>query len=65
MGDAGHCERLNVSWALRRPKRRSREWDVAPLALVIVWRERNRGAFEGIEKGFANLRNSLFALNSF
>lgn len=51
------------SWAGFRRRRRQKAWKFSPLALMwIVWGERNRIAFEGIENNFAHLRNSLLSL---
>lgn len=36
-------------------------WDVALIALVwVVWKERNRRAFEGIENDSVNLKEQSF-----
>lgn len=54
------------SWAHRSRRRRCRACEVAPLSLLwTIWRERNRRAFDRIEKIFVHLRNSLFSLVSF
>uniref|UniRef100_A0A0V0GU85 Putative ovule protein n=1 Tax=Solanum chacoense TaxID=4108 RepID=A0A0V0GU85_SOLCH len=41
---------LMFSWKSGRRRRRRRAWNMVQLALMwVVWRERNRRAFEGVE----------------
>lgn len=62
----GTVRDLLHSWAGRRKKRRQRAWEVTLLALMsVVWKERNRRAFEGNEHDFVHLRNSLLTLIAF
>lgn len=49
---------LIFSWMSESARRRHKVWDVTPLALMrVIWKERNRRAFEGAEMSFAQLRN--------
>lgn len=42
------------TWAYRRGKRSPRAWNVTPLAVMWLFGERNRRAFEGVEQDIAN-----------
>uniref|UniRef100_A0A0V0HM88 Putative ovule protein n=1 Tax=Solanum chacoense TaxID=4108 RepID=A0A0V0HM88_SOLCH len=56
-------EVLMFSWKSGARRRRHKDWNVTPLVFMwVVWRERNRGAFEGVETSFAHLRSTLRSL---
>lgn len=54
---AENCERIDIQleeW---------KNWNLVPLALMwVVWRERNRRTFDGVEWSFPQLRSSLRSL---
>lgn len=52
-------------WAFRRSKRRRRAWDVTTNSYVGNMEQRNRRAFERVEKDFVHVRSSLVGLVSF
>lgn len=50
------------SWIYRRRKRRCTTQDVAPLELMwTIWKERNRRAFDGVEKDYTIKRHVLLS----
>lgn len=51
---------LMLSWENGARRRRYNSWNVTPLALMwVIWKERNKKVFEGVEISFTQLRSSL------
>lgn len=54
---------LMLSWKSGRRRKKQRAWNMVLIALMwVVWRERNRRAFEGAESSFLQLKCSLRSL---
>lgn len=59
----GCAKELMLNWKSGARGRRHKAWDVTPLALTwVIWKERNKRAFEGVKISFPQLRNSLWSL---
>nr|XP_016514716.1 PREDICTED: uncharacterized protein LOC107831463 [Nicotiana tabacum] len=63
---SGTVKEALLSWAHSRGKRTPRAWILAPLAIMwVIWKERNKRAFEGVGQDFVKLQSSLLFLVSF
>lgn len=66
MGDADLCEGGFAKLDSYDREERPMCMESAPLSNhVVIWKKRNRRAFEGVEQAFFNLQSSFLSLVSF
>lgn len=64
LGNAKICERFDVQLEEQEEEEKTKclEHGSTPLALMwVVWRERNRRTFEGVESSLSQLRSRLLS----